>query len=238
MGGSAPGGTQLWLVSKTHIPEMAARPPCRPACSSASVSLGLPWAEVPSPLTPPLPDRHHTTASHILEELLGEFSLPAEPEAPVSLGANLQSGKWEAASGWEWRGPLDWEVLGTAEPGMPSPACLPLAQVPIATPSAVGRRRPRGEDTGQAGRKAESIRTPSRALPEAQRGQVTCQSHTACSWAGRSISPTPSPRWLQKGRRGPPQWAGGGAFINPEGCELGWINIYRAFPALPTAVQG
>ena len=75
-------------------------------------------------------------------------------------------------------------------------------------------------------------------LPEAQRGQVTCPSHTACSWAGRSISPTPSPRWLQKGRRGPPQQAGGGAFINPESCELGWINIYRAFPALPTAVQG
>ncbi|XP_044785815.1 uncharacterized protein LOC112579872 isoform X2 [Bubalus bubalis] len=63
---------------------MAARPPCRPACSSASVSLGLPWAGVPSPLTPPLPDRHHTTASHILEESLGEFSLPAEPEAPPS----------------------------------------------------------------------------------------------------------------------------------------------------------
>lgn len=27
---------------------------------------------------------------------------------------------------------------------------------------------------------------------------------------------------------------GCGAFIKPKSCELGWINIYRAFLALPT----
>ena len=134
------------------------------------------------------------------------------------------------------RGPPDWEALGTAGLGVPSAACLPLAQVRMAAPSVVGRRRPQGEDAAgwEGGR---GHRAPSRAS-EARRGRVTRPSHTACSWAGRSISPPHLPCWFQKGRRGPPQWAGGGAFINPESCELGWINIYRAFLALPTAVQG
>lgn len=136
------------------------------------------------------------------------------------------------------RGPPDWEALGTAGLGVPSPACLPLAQVPIATPSVVGRRRPQGEDAAGLEEGRENPHTIP-GLSEAQRGRVTRPSHTACSWAGRSISsPAHLPCWFQKGRRGPPQWAGGGAFINPESCELGWINIYRAFLALPTAVQG
>ena len=54
---------------------------------------------------------------------------------------------------------------------------------------------------------------------------------------GRQVHLPPPPPLAPEGKAASTP-LGGGAFINPEGCELGWINIYRAFLALPTAVRG
>lgn len=115
------------------------------------------------------------------------------------------------------RRPPDWEALGTAGLGVPSPACLPLAQVPIANPSAVGRRRPQGEDTAGWEEGREHPHTIP-GLSEAQRGQVTPPSHTTCSWAGRSISPPPQPPpplLAPEGKAGSPTAGGRQGFHQP-----------------------
>ena len=219
---TAPPTPTLWLISKTHIPEAAACPPCRPACSLASVSLGLPWAGVPSPLTPLLPDGHHTTASHILEESLGQGSTcNRENGRQPAAGSEGAPGLGSAGHGWAGCALCSLPAIG------PGPHGRPLCGGQEASP--------RGGRCRLGGRQGAPRTIPG--LRGSERPSDPPESHRLL--LGRQVHLPPHlPCWFQKGRRGPLQWAGGGAIINPESCELGWINIYRAFLALPTAVQG
>lgn len=81
---------------------------------------------------------------------------------------------------------------------------------------------------------------------EAPRGQATCLLCTR-----QQAGPSTAPHCPQSSWGGPSSPAGSrrecsirrttglqGFFINPESCELGWINIYRAFLALLMAAWG